>query len=63
LVLVKQHGWQAVYLDNLAVVLVKNPAQFQKLNGLKLPVQGDPQATQGRAAFPALPSLRITRTQ
>jgi hypothetical protein len=63
LALVKQHGWQAAYLDNLAVVLVKNPGQFPKLNGLKLPIQGDPQATRGRAAFPALPSLRITRTQ
>ena len=60
LALVKQHGWQAAYGDNLAVVLVKNPGQFPKLNGLKLPVQGGPQATQGRAAFPALPSLRIT---
>jgi hypothetical protein len=60
---VKQLGWQAAYGDNLAVVLVKNPGQFPKLNGLKLPVPGDPQATRGRAAFPALPSLRITRTQ
>ena len=63
LALVKQHGWQAAYLDNLAVVLVKNPGQFPKLNGLKLPVQGDPQATRGREAFPALPSFRITRAQ
>jgi hypothetical protein len=58
LALVKQHGWQAVYLDNLAVVLVKNPNQFPKLNGLKFPIQGAPQATQGRTAFPDLPSLR-----
>jgi hypothetical protein len=63
LALVKQHGWQAVYLDNLAVVLVKTPGQFPKLNGLELPVQGGPQATRGRAVFPALPSLRITRAQ
>jgi hypothetical protein len=63
LALVKQSGWQAAYLDDLAVVLVKNPGQFPKLNGLKLPVQGDPQATLGRAAFPDQPSLRITRTE
>jgi len=63
LALVKQPGWQAAYRDNLALVLVKNPGQFPKLNGLKLPVQGDTQATQGRAAFPTLPSLRITRTR
>ena len=63
LALVKQHGWQAAYLDNLAVVLVKNPGQFPKLDGLDLPMQGDPQATQGRAAFPASPSLRITGNQ
>jgi hypothetical protein len=63
LALAKQPGWQAAYGDDLAVVLVKNPGQFPKLNGLNLPVQGDPQATRGRAAFPALPSLRINRTQ
>jgi len=55
LTLVKQQGWQPVYVDNLAVLLVRNPTQFPKLNGLTLPVQGGPQATQGRAPFPALP--------
>ncbi len=61
LMLVKQHGWQPVYVDDLAVVLAKNPGQFPKLDGLKLPIQGGPQATQGRTPFPALPSLRMTR--
>ncbi|MFZ0828676.1 MAG: hypothetical protein WAO02_14755 [Verrucomicrobiia bacterium] len=62
LALVKQHGWQAAYLDNLAVVLVKKPAQFLKLDGLTLPIQGNPQETRGRAAFPASPPPRINRT-
>ncbi len=59
LMLVKQQGWQPAYMDNLAVVLVKNPGQFPKLDGLKLPIQGGPQATEGRTPFPASPSLRI----
>jgi len=63
LALVKKHGWQAVYLDNLAVVLVKDPKQFPKLNGLALPVKGGIQASQGRAQFPALPSARIADSQ
>ena len=50
--LAKQDGWQAVYFDNLAVVLVKNVNQFPKLAGTKLPAQGDSDATEGRAAFP-----------
>jgi hypothetical protein len=52
LALAKQDGWQAVYFDNLAVVLVKNANQFPRLAGLKLPVQGEATATEGRAAFP-----------
>jgi hypothetical protein len=48
----KNYGWQAVYDDDLAVVLVKNPKQFPKLAGLALPVQGGPAATQGREPFP-----------
>lgn len=52
LALTKQYGWQAVFFDNVAVVLVKNLNQFPKLAGVKLPVQGDPNATEGRTAFP-----------
>jgi len=52
LALAKNDGWQPVYYDDLAVVLVKNPRQFPGLTGLKLPVQGDPSATEGRDAFP-----------
>jgi hypothetical protein len=57
----KQYGWQAVYDDDLAVVLVKNPKQFPKLAGLALPVQSGPAATQGRDPFPNhLPSSSTT---
>jgi hypothetical protein len=52
LALAKQDGWHAVYYDNLAVVLVKNPGQFPKLAGVKPPVQGDASAIEGRTAFP-----------
>lgn len=55
LVLARQDGWQPVYFDNLAVVLVKDVRQFPKLTGLRLPVQGDASATEGRAAFPNNP--------
>jgi hypothetical protein len=61
--LAKRPGWQAVYFDNLAVVLVKYSGQFPKLNGLEFPIEGGSQATQGRAVFPDLPSLRITHAQ
>jgi hypothetical protein len=50
--LAKNDGWHPVYFDDCAVVLVKNLAQFPKLTGLKIPVQGPPSATEGRAAFP-----------
>lgn len=52
LALVKNDHWRPVYFDNLAVVLVKSPAQFPKLSGLNLPVQGPPTATEGRDPFP-----------
>ena len=61
--LAKQDGWQAVYLDNLAVVLVKNASQFPKLAGLNLPVQGESNATEGRAAFPNLFSAELVRSK
>lgn len=52
MVLAKNDGWQPVYYDNLAVILVKNIRQFPGLAVLKLPVQGDSTATEGRDAFP-----------
>jgi hypothetical protein len=56
--LVKNDGWKPVYYDDLAVVLVRNARQFPGLAGLKLPVQGDANATEGRDAFPN----RLTRS-
>jgi hypothetical protein len=50
--LAQNDKWHAVYYDYCAVVLVKNPAQFPKLAGLALPIQGPPTATEGREAFP-----------
>jgi hypothetical protein len=50
--LTKNNGWHPVYLDDLAVVLVKDINQFPKLKSLNLPVQGGPDTTKGRAAFP-----------
>ncbi len=53
LTLAKNDGWQPVYYDNLAVVLAKNTRQFPgACAGLKLPIQGDSSATEGREAFP-----------
>jgi hypothetical protein len=63
LTLAKQYGWQAVYFDNLAVVLVKKPGQFPKLAGIKLPVQGDANATEGRAAFPDRPPVELVQSK
>jgi len=57
--LAKNDGWQAVYADDLAVVLVKNPKQFPQLAGLALPVQGGDNATQGRDPFPNHLPLRL----
>ncbi|HTV42434.1 MAG TPA: hypothetical protein VMF08_17845 [Candidatus Sulfotelmatobacter sp.] len=51
-ILAKIDGWHPVYFDDCAVVLVKNPAQFPKLAGLRTPVQGPPSATDGRDPFP-----------
>jgi hypothetical protein len=50
--LARNDGWHPVYFDDLAVVLVKNPSQFPRLAGLKLPLQGPAQATEGRSPFP-----------
>jgi hypothetical protein len=52
-------GWQPVYVDALAVVLVHHPARFSQLAHSDLPVQGPPDATLGRAAFPNKPSARL----
>ena len=60
--LAQSGGWQAVYLDERALVLVKNAGQFPKLSGLKLPMEGVG-ATKSRAPFPDQPSLRLSATK
>ena len=45
-------GWQAVYFDDVAVVLARQPGRFPSLLQIKLPVEGRPEDTTGRAAFP-----------
>ncbi|HEY3762804.1 MAG TPA: hypothetical protein VGN23_13750 [Verrucomicrobiae bacterium] len=55
LALAKKDGWHPVYLDGLAVVLVKNLDQFPKLDGLQSVITSASMsagATEGRAAFP-----------
>jgi hypothetical protein len=50
--LAHEPGWQAVYYDDLAVVLVREPRRYGKLASEKLPMAGPPDAAQGRAPFP-----------
>jgi hypothetical protein len=60
--LAQRDGWQTVYHDERALVLVKTVGQFPKLSGLKLPVEGVGM-TKGRSAFPDRPSLRLSATK
>lgn len=50
--LAAEPNWFPVYVDELVVVLVRDPVRFPKLLGLTLPVSPGPEATRGRAAFP-----------
>jgi hypothetical protein len=50
--LAKQPGWSAVYVDDVAVLLVREPKRFPKLAASKFPIQGDDVAAFGRAPFP-----------
>jgi hypothetical protein len=56
----KDRGWQPVYSDDTAVVLVKDMKQFPMLAGLQATVRGSAESVKGRAAFPDAPSARIT---
>ena len=56
----KERGWQPVYSDDTAVVLVKNMKEFPLLAGLQATVHGPAESAKGRAAFPDAPSARIT---
>ena len=53
-------GWQPVYSDDVAVVLVKDLKQFPQLAGLQATVRGSVESVKGRVAFPNAPSARIT---
>ncbi len=57
--LAKRPGWQAVYVDSLAAVLVRDAARFAHLPKTELPLRGPPSATAGRSPFPEKPSGRI----
>ncbi|MFN7140376.1 MAG: hypothetical protein ACK4UN_13650, partial [Limisphaerales bacterium] len=46
------HGWQPIYVDDLAVVLVRDRQRFPQLTEMSLPVLWDKEAVLGRAAFP-----------
>jgi hypothetical protein len=58
--LVHERGWQPVYYDETAVVLVKDLKQFPQLAGMKATVRGSAESVTGRAAFPDAPPARIT---
>jgi hypothetical protein len=58
-VLIQEWGWKAVYVDPLAVVLVRQPNRFPRLFGLSLPVIMGDDVMQGREPFPDHPSRRI----
>jgi hypothetical protein len=47
-----KYGWQVVYYDKLAVVLVRDPSHYPLLASIKLPEAGAADAAEGRAAFP-----------
>lgn len=55
----QQYGWQPVYADTVAVVLVKHLDQFPKLANLQATVQGTSENVTGRLAFPDMPSARL----
>ncbi len=45
-------GWVVAYQDSLAAVLVRDASRFPMLLSARLPIEGSPKATTGRAAFP-----------
>jgi hypothetical protein len=57
--LAKRAGWQAVYVDKLAAVLVRDAGRFLRLPKTGLPVRGASGVTVGRAPFPEKPPERV----
>ena len=46
-------GWQVVYYDDLAVIMVRGVERFPQLHSLSLPVAGAKSVVLGRVPFPA----------
>ena len=59
LALVKKFGWQPVYFDDLAVVLVRDIRRFPQLIPDAVAEQGTAEAIKGCAPFPDRPSARL----
>ena len=59
--LAKRPGWQPVYYDDLAVVLVRAADRFAKLRESRLPIQGPSSATLGAEPLPGANSPRSQR--
>jgi len=51
--LAKRLGWKAVYFDDTAVVLVREPQRFASLKSLETAQRGPAEASIGRAPFPS----------
>jgi hypothetical protein len=60
--LARAPGWKAAYVDDLAVVLVHEPARFPKLPQSG-PVQGSDKAAVGRAPFPSQLPPALTKSK
>jgi hypothetical protein len=61
--LAKQPGWSPAYVDDTAVVLVRDAARFPLLAKETLPLIANKKASQGRAPFPEESSSRLARTK
>lgn len=60
--LAQQPDWMVVYVDPLAVVLVRDPKRFPQLTARPLPSRADMTAVMGRARFPDAPPRRRRTT-
>ena len=49
--LAKQPGWKPAYVDDLAVILVRDVQRYPRLQKIQLPNAGPAEAVKGRAAF------------
>ena len=55
----RKPGWTLVYLDPLAVVIVRDAARFKKLRALKLPARAGDEALAGSEPFPDSMPVKI----